>query len=64
VLTIIKYLPEIYSLVSSILKHIKKIETDQKIKSDLDSIQKAFDENDSKHLNDIFNNKLPDDASK
>jgi hypothetical protein len=55
ILTLIQYLPEIYSLVSSILKHINEAETNEKVKSDLASIKKAFDEKDVAHLSAIFN---------
>ena len=55
ILTLIQYLPELYSLASSILKHIHQIETDQKVKSDLASIQRAFDEKNADHLNAVFN---------
>ena len=54
-IALIKYLPEIWSLVSSILKYYKEIETQEKVSSDLGKIKKAFDTKDAAHLNDIFN---------
>lgn len=58
-LTALQYLPELFSLVGSIQKHIKEVETDRKVSDDLKAIKKAFDEKDIAHLNDVFNSKLP-----
>ncbi len=62
-LSLIQYIPDLIKLIEAIKKRIDEVETDRKVKDDLQSIKKAFDENDISHLNAVFNSKLPDSST-
>jgi hypothetical protein len=62
--SILLALPDLIKLYQAIQKRINDTETDRKVKDDLKSIKKAFDEKDSSALNHIFNNKLPNETNK
>lgn len=48
-------LPELLRLIKNLQKRIDEAKTDKKVKEDLTKINKAFEDNDEKALNDIFN---------
>lgn len=58
-LTWIQYIPQIIELINAVKKRIDEVETDVKVKDDLKSITKAFNEKNVDHLNHVFNG-VPD----
>lgn len=52
---LIRYIPEFIRLANTIIKKLKEVERDRKIKDDLKAIEKAFKEKDAKALHDLFN---------
>jgi hypothetical protein len=55
-LALIAYLPEILRLIKAIQENQKKSEIERLLKDDIKIINKAFEEQDAKALNDLFNN--------
>ncbi|MBA3756306.1 MAG: hypothetical protein H0X02_08815 [Nitrosomonas sp.] len=48
-------MPEILKLIKTLQENQKKYEHDRKVKQDIETINKAFKEQDAKALNSIFN---------
>lgn len=51
----LKHLPELLRILELIDKRNKEMQTERKIKDDLEAIEKAFKDNDAESLNRLFN---------
>lgn len=51
----LKHLPELLRILELIEKRNKEMQTERKIKDDLEAIEKAFKDNDAETLRSIFN---------
>lgn len=51
----LKHLPELLRILELIDKRNKELQTERKIKDDLEAIEKAFKDNDAETLRRIFN---------
>lgn len=54
-LQLLKYLPEIISLIKAIQQRIDQDKVDRKVSDDLKALKAAFDAGDIKHFNELFN---------